>query len=138
MIRRNKVRLAVSWWKAVQSNEFQRIKGHKKKTNDDELKYHFDAIKQLYVEASMREAGIQEFFSRYGIIPLTIVYEDFIGDYENTIKRTLEFLHIEYDDTLKIPEPYYEKLADAISEQWCERFIYELQKDWKYKGWWND
>ncbi|MBN2534168.1 MAG: hypothetical protein JXB88_14860 [Spirochaetales bacterium] len=137
MTRRNKVRLAVSWWKAVQSNEFQRKKGDKKKTDDSVLQYNFDAIKHLFVESSMREAGIQEFFSRYHIIPLTIVYEDFINDFENTIRNVLAYLHIAYDRSMKIPAPYYEKMADDISEQWCKRFIYELQKDWRYKGYMN-
>lgn len=88
------------------------------------------------METSMREAAIQEFFTESKISPLTIVYEDFIRNYEETIMKILKYLDIQYDSNLELKEPYYEKLADKISEEWCKRFIFELQKDWKYKGWW--
>src|SRR6266508_4052780 len=60
MTRRNKVRLAVSWWKAIQSQEWHRINGTPPKFVDLRDAYDFDAIHHLYDEGSMREAGIQE------------------------------------------------------------------------------
>lgn len=63
MTRRNKVRLAVSWWKAIQSQEWHRVRGEKPKAVDLTEAYSFEAIKHLYMECSMREAGIQEFFA---------------------------------------------------------------------------
>lgn len=135
MTRRNKVRLAVSWWKAIQSDEWHRINGAKKKIINIKDKYDFDAIKHLYIESSMREAGMQEFFTESNIIPMTIVYEDFIRDYKNTIKNILTFLAIDFKADLIIQKPYYEKLSDDLSEEWCNRFVEELQKDWKHKGW---
>jgi len=43
----------------------------------------------------MIEADIQEFYAEAGIIPLTIVYEDFINKYEKTIWNILEFLEVD-------------------------------------------
>ncbi len=82
----------------------------------------------------MREAGIQEFFSEGGIIPLTVVYEDFIQEYEETVRRVLEYLGLGAT-TVKIARPHYEKLADEVSAVWVERFREERQHGWQNRGW---
>jgi len=134
MTRRNKVRLAVSWWKAIKTNEWHRIKGNDPETYNQKDDYCFEAINHLYNESSMREAGIQEFFSEGGIVPLNIFYEDFIQEYEETIKKVLAYLGLE-SDMIEIPAPYFEKLSDELSEEWAHRFRKERQKEWKYHGW---
>jgi len=82
----------------------------------------------------MREAGIQEFFSEGNIVPLTIVYEDFIQEYEKTVRKVLEFLGLDTIN-IKIPYPFLAPTADDISEEWVERFREELQKGWETRGW---
>ena len=129
------MRLAVSWWKAIKSGEFHRpvdTAGVESLGSDE---YVFDAIRHLVLDADMREAGIQEFFIEAGIVPLTIVYEDFVAEYEMTIRRVLDFLEIPGRETVVIPPLYYEKLADELSEEWVQRFRRELQADWQYRGW---
>jgi LPS sulfotransferase NodH len=134
MTRRNKVRLAVSWWKAIQSQEWHRLHGEKPKAVDLTTAYSFDAIKHLYIECSMREAGIQEFFDEGNIVPLTIVYEDFVQRYEETIREILQYLQLEHT-LAEIPSPYFAQTADDISEKWTQRFRQELQVTWDNKGW---
>lgn len=136
MTRRNKVRLAVSWWKAIQSAEWHRTVGQAAAAQPANLRdaYHFDALRQLYNESIMREAGTQEFFSEAGIVPLTVVYEDFILDYTATIRRVLDFLGL--DSTVApIEAPFFAQLADEVSEEWTQRFRRELQSDWDNIGW---
>ena len=82
----------------------------------------------------MREAGIQEFFSEGGIVPFTIVYEDFIKEYEPTVIRTLAFLGVDAANR-EIPPPSLEPTADDISEEWVQRFRGELQEGWTHRGW---
>jgi LPS sulfotransferase NodH len=134
MTRRNKLRLAVSWWKAIQSHEWHKRSGESSKSVDLSDAYSFEAIKHLYMEASMREAGIQEFFTEGNIAPLTIAYEDFIQSYEGTIRTLLDFLGLDHA-SVKICPPHFVPTADTISEQWTQRFREELQKDWTNKGW---
>jgi trehalose 2-sulfotransferase len=134
MTRRNKVRLAVSWWKAVQSQEWHRLPGASRQRVDLTEAYSFEGIHHLYSECAMREAGMQELFSEGNIAPLTIVYEDFIQEYEKTVRKVLEFLELDTMD-VKIPPPYFAPTADHISEEWVQRFRQELQKDWKNRGW---
>ena len=135
MTRRNKVRLAVSWWRAIQTGEWARIHDKKPKETDLVDKYSFNAINHLLLESTMREAGIQELFNQANIIPLTITYEDFIADYTNTIHKVIDYLEIEYNNELKIAKPFFDKIADNISEEWVQRFRRERQAGWNNKGW---
>jgi len=134
MTRRNKVRLAVSWWKAIKSQEWHRRAGSSPKSVDLTDAYSFDAIHHLFRECLMREAGIQQFFSEGNIVPLTIVYEDFIQEYEKTLRKVLEFLELD-PDNVEIPVPSLGPTADSISENWVQRFREELQAGWMNRGW---
>jgi LPS sulfotransferase NodH len=154
MTRRNKVRLAVSWWRAIVSGEWHRTAGDKPQPQESDPvdmrdsadghvpadksaladKYNFDAIRHLYIESSIREAALEDFFTEAGIVPLTIVYEDFILDYEGTVHKVLEFLDIP-SAHVPIAPPSHDRLADDVSEEWVQRFREELQREWKTKAW---
>jgi trehalose 2-sulfotransferase len=134
MTRRNKVRLAVSWWKAIKTQEWHRLAGESSRSVVLSDTYSFDAIHHLFCECAMREAGIQEFFSEGNIVPLTLVYEDFISEYETTVKKVLEFLELETAN-LQIASPSLARTADAVSEEWAGRFRAELQEGWQNQGW---
>jgi LPS sulfotransferase NodH len=134
MTRRNKVRLAVSWWRAIQSGEWHVPVNEQRKTIDLSNAYSFDAINHLYNECSMREAGIQEFFAEGGITPLNIFYEDFSQDYEGTIRKILDYLEID-SQSVTIAPPAFIKTADTISEEWIQRFREERQNGWINRGW---
>ena len=134
MSRRNKVRLAVSWWRAIQSGEWHVPTGEERKSVDLSDAYSFDAINHLYMECSMREAGIQEFLTEGNITPLNIFYEDFVGDYEKTIHIILDYLELD-SKSVTIPPPPLIKTADSFSEEWVQRFREERQENWPNKGW---
>jgi trehalose 2-sulfotransferase len=135
LTRRNRVRLAVSWWRAIRSGEWHRASGVRDGENPRRDDYRFDAIRQLLLEADLREAGIQEFLAAGGITPLTVVYEDFVADFEGTLRRILAFLEVPGREGVVIPAPRYARLADQLSEAWALRFRRELQAEWPNKGW---
>ncbi|MBP1989566.1 Stf0 family sulfotransferase [Paenibacillus eucommiae] len=134
MTRRNKVRLAVSWWRAIVSGEWHRKYGEKPQEHDIADEYKFDAINHLFIECSIREAAMEQFFSEEGIVPLTIVYEDFILDYEGTVLKVLEFLNIPVGN-VNVSQPSLDRLADDVAEQWVQRFREERQKGWENIAW---
>ena len=134
MTRRNKVRLAVSWWKAIQSEEWHLPKGEERKQVDLSNAYSFEAINHIYDECSMREAGIQEFFTEGGTSPLNIFYEDFIQNYEGTIRTLLGYLELD-SQSVTIAPPALTKLTDDDSEEWVQRFREERQDGWTNRGW---
>lgn len=134
MTRRNKVRLAVSWWRAIQSAEWHRTRGAAPAHTDLTDAYSFDAIAQLMRESVLREAGIQAFFSEGNITPLTLVYEDFIRDYAGTIHRVLDYLGVAAA-AVDIPTPAFDRIADGVAERWVQRFREEVQSGWTHRGW---
>lgn len=134
MTRRNKIRLAVSWWRAIQSDEWHKANGEQREQVDLSNSYSFDAINHLYNECSMREAGIQEFFTEGGFTPLNIFYEDFIQNYEGTIRTILDYLELD-SRSISIAPPALTKLADDVSEEWTQRFREERQQGWANRGW---
>lgn len=131
MTRRNKIRLAVSWWKAIQSEEWHREKGQLPTTADIKDRYSYEAIDHLFAECLMREAAIQEFFNEGSIVPLTIVYEDFIFSYRETVRTILNYTGLSDVKGISIPPQPLQKLADDISEEWVQRFRKEKQQGWQ-------
>ena len=134
MTRRNKIRLAVSWWRAIQSGEWHIPTGELRKQVDLSNAYSYDAINHLYNECSMREAGIQEFFAEGNIVPLNLFYEDFVQEYEQTVRTILDYLELD-SRSVTIAPPALTKTADAVSEEWVQRFREERQNGWTNRGW---
>ncbi|HEX8111142.1 MAG TPA: Stf0 family sulfotransferase [Kofleriaceae bacterium] len=142
MTRRNKIRLAVSWWRAIKSGEWHRPSRRTRTVFDpasgpiDRREppsradiadlYDYHAIAHLLAEASLREAAMQERFDRWGVVPYTVVYEDLIAAYEPTMRALLEFLQIPGRDAIELAAPAFERLADEVSEAWVQRFHREL------------
>ncbi|BDP41403.1 hypothetical protein DAETH_13720 [Deinococcus aetherius] len=133
MTRRNKVRLAVSWWRAIVSGEWHRRHGQAPQDGDLQGRYSFDAINHLFAECSLREAAIEEFFAEGGILPLTLVYEDFIRDYEGTVRAVLT--HLDLPTRVPVAPPAFTRLADALTEEWVQRFREERQAGWSNTFW---
>lgn len=137
LTRRNKFRLAVSWWKGILDEEWHLEKGGKRKqaSNFYEGRYDFAALSHLLHESILKEAATQEYFSRRKIAPLTLIYEDYIQNYEASIQTIIDYLEIEYNPPLQIAPKFYEITADAHSEEWVQRFRAEFQKNMEEKPW---
>ncbi len=119
--RRDKVRQAVSLYKAVQSQHWELY------TNDpiipyQELAFDFEAIKYWLQTIIRDEASWQEYFTQCGIYPFNIFYEDFVAAYEATILGVLRYLKIAIPEDFAIDKPQLRKLADTISEQWVQKY----------------
>lgn len=136
LTRRNKIRQAVSWWKAINDNVWHLQTGKKQESEASfyEKKYDFNALNHLFKEAMLRECTIQAYFSKHQISPLTLVYEDFVQDFEATIKSIINYLNIDYDQ-VNIGEKYYNKTANDYSEEWVQRFRKELQEKMGHEIW---
>ncbi len=137
MTRRNKVRLAVSWWRAIKSGEWHRRVDAEEprpvRVPDVDEDYDFHAIDALVAEAVMREAGIQAFFAEAMVLPLTVVYEDFILDYERVGRQILRTLGL--DPMMTMEDIEFSPTADEIAEAWVQRYREERQAGWTHRGW---
>jgi LPS sulfotransferase NodH len=134
MTRRNKLRLAVSWWRAIKSGEWHRRRGEAPSTADLSDAYDAVAIDTLMQQAVVREAGLQELFSDANVIPLQIAYEDLVQDPLGQINRTLEFLDLPL--VAAIPKgARTEPTAGALTEEWVQRFRKDRQAGWDNPAW---
>ena len=136
LTRRHKLRQAVSWWKAIVTNEWHRRSGQQRNYDPAAIRerYDFAALRHLLLEISLRESKIQAFLDEGAIVPLTVAYEDLIREYETTIRRVIDFLDIDAAD-YEVTPPALLRQADALSDEWTERFRRELQRDWPVVIW---
>ena len=130
--RRNKVRLAVSWWRAIQSEEWHRKYGAPAAEADLSGAFDFWAIDHLLNEAVMREAGIAELFAPAGVAPLTLAYEDIVLSPEGAFHLALDHLGLPH---LPLPAPQFAPIADELSEKWTQRYRKKKQGKWTNRGW---
>jgi LPS sulfotransferase NodH len=134
MTRRNKLRLAVSWWRAIKTGEWHRRRGQQPSAADIAGDYDLLAIDRLMQEAVVREAGIQELFSEAGIVPVQIAYEDALQDLRATVNTVLRALDLPPTDRSDFGIDL-EKTSDALTEAWVQRFRNERQDGWDGRGW---
>ena len=131
LTRRNKVRQAVSHWRAIQTGRWSSLDAVSKPAP----RYDFAAIDHLLQEIILREAVWAEHFSEHGILPLVITFEDFVEQPAATVCAILDFLEIERLPDFKAPEPAYQRISDARSEAWVQRFRREKQRDYWKQFW---
>lgn len=124
--RRDRIRLAISWWRAIQSGEWHRpvrgdtAVGTAPRAAGD-VRYDAAAIAHLLDEVDRREAAIHDTLARWSVAPHTIVYEDVVASYEATLRAALVFL--DAPDDVRVPRAAFARLADETSDRWHARFL---------------
>ncbi|ADI13434.1 Stf0 family sulfotransferase [Truepera radiovictrix] len=126
LTRRNKVRQAVSFWRAQQSGVWERYHGDAVREG---ARAHFDfaALSGLVQELSLREARWQELFDALEATPYTVVYEDYVRDPEGTVRGILDFLELAPPPGWSLPRLTMERLADETSDAWVARYLAEAE-----------
>jgi trehalose 2-sulfotransferase len=136
--REDKVRQAISWFKARQTGVWGQDQGQcspklgrASRLGDEplqpgELAFEYDGIATLVRQAEAEDAAIGQFFAMNGIEPFRVVYEEFTPRYEETILALLRWLGITPPPDLTLPNPRTVKLADDRTDEWVARFR-ELQ-----------
>lgn len=125
VLRRDKVRQAVSLWKALQTATWRIERsrpGGDKPRPSQEGEFSFDAIDHLRRQISVHEVAWTQYFDENGIEPLTIVYEDLIEAYEEALDRTLGYLEVP-PQARSAPALEMHRQADSTSEEWVGRYL---------------
>lgn len=123
IMRRNKVRQAVSLLKAIQTKVWVKL-DNGKEVPQGELHYRYNTIDILMQRIVIFEATWQEYFAHNNIKPLIVYYEDFVNSHQETVTQILRFLEVEASADLPLRQSL-KKQADQLSEIWVERFISE-------------
>jgi LPS sulfotransferase NodH len=134
LTRRNKVRQAVSWWKAAQSSEWGRFKDEESRVQG-KLEYVFESIDHLFNESAMLDASWQDHFDNWNVHPLTLVYEDYVNDLKGTVEEVLSYSGI--DDAYEFQSSKIRMAiqANRLSEEWVQWYKEEKQREWPNVAW---
>jgi LPS sulfotransferase NodH len=137
VVRANKVRQAVSLWKAVQTATWREdqataaagsveaegsppyrtfIEEHR-----PQLRFHYRAIDHLLEQLLIEEASWDAFFEHAGIKPILVLYENFAAEYETSTLRLLERLGLAPPDGFEF-EPRMKRQSDQINDDWTKRY----------------
>lgn len=128
LIRQDKVRQAVSFLRAFQTNQWAWLEGQPLLPQaDPSFDYDYIAfMHHLIVEA---EAAWRQYFVECGVTPLVIVYEDLVRSYEATAREVLRYLDVPVPDGLTFGPRYLKQQADAVSEEWIQRYRARAQQE---------
>ena len=138
-MRANKVRQAVSLWKAVQTatwREDERQRQRPTSVEDDgsppyrsfieehrpQLRFHYRAIAHLLDQILIEEASWDAFFEHCGIKPILVLYENFAADYETSTLNLLERLGLDAARRTSTFEPRMKRQSDGINDDWVRRY----------------
>jgi trehalose 2-sulfotransferase len=124
--RRDKVRQAVSLWRALQTWSWS--SDQVPAVGTEHLVYSHAAIAHLIRDIEAHEYEWRAYFRECGVEPLTIVYEDFAGRYEETVRDILRHLEIPEAETAAIAAPHKRPQSDDLSRQWSDRYRAESGK----------
>jgi trehalose 2-sulfotransferase len=126
--RRDKVRQAVSLWRAIQTRTWRQeediLRGH----YHHELVFHFEAVDYLVRQIEEHEASWWQYFAENHIHPFKVVYEELTHSYEETAKDILRFLGVRVPAQLPFAERRMKPQADALSEQWVQQYYAAKQE----------
>jgi trehalose 2-sulfotransferase len=121
--RENKIRQAVSLWKAVQT---QAWRAGDEVQRGDELVFSFRAINYLVRLLTAHDASWDAYFLGLGYEPLKLTYEELAESTDAVIRRVLEHLGIPAPEDLVI-ETRLSVQADELSEDWVRRVDQHLR-----------
>lgn len=129
--RRDKVRQAVSLWKAVQTQAWQREAGADGADAGagrmPEPVFSFRAINYLMRQLTAHDASWDAYFLGLGYEPLKVTYEELADSTEAVVRSVLEHLGIAAPDELQIGAPRLSVQADEVSEAWVARVLAHLE-----------
>ncbi len=121
LIRRNKVKQAISWTIASQTDIWTVRKGDKKEPKH-KPEFDFQLIDSFYQRILEGEHGWSRFFSINGVKPLQLFYEDLAEKSASLLIDVLKFLEISIPHDFQVSETSIVKQANAVNDEWEERY----------------
>jgi LPS sulfotransferase NodH len=122
--REDKVRQAVSLWRAVQTQAWRRDADREAGA---EPVFSFRAINYLVRLLSAHDASWDAYFLGLGHEPLTLTYEELAEAHEPVVRRVLDHLGIQAPADLRVERSRLAIQADDLSERWVARVHEHLE-----------
>jgi trehalose 2-sulfotransferase len=137
VVRANKVRQAVSLWKAVQTARWRQEKAQELSDNGDDggtppyksfieehrpqLRFHYRAIAHLLDQILAQEAFWDAFFEHSRIRPVLVLYENFAADPQVSTVSVLERLELLPPEQFRF-DPPMKPQSDELNDDWTRRY----------------
>jgi len=128
--RSDKVRQAVSLWRALQTWVWRKGEGllADEPLPEQRAVYSFDAIDHLLDQLRRHEDAWRGFFFRIGQQPLSLFYEDVAGDLEGSVGRVLDALNLARPAaSTPVPQPM-SRQSDDLSESWVQSYLEDVSR----------
>jgi LPS sulfotransferase NodH len=121
IVRRDRVRQAISWERAEQGGTWARLAGERPLATP-RPRFDAGAIARRLAEIERQEAAWRAWFEGVGATPIHVAYEDLAADYETTARSVARALAIEVPAALSMGERTLLAMADPTTERWVRRF----------------
>ena len=138
VIRADKLRQAVSLWKACQTATWRQDDQQRGETGADpgadsppyrifleehrpQLRFHYRAISHLLEQVLREEAAWDAFFEHARIRPVLVLYENFAAEPEASTRHLLDRLGLEVPDGRELA-PRTRRQSDGINDDWVRRY----------------
>lgn len=120
--RSDRLRQAVSWVRALQTLKW--VTHDSPRVERPEVFDHEHITRKLG-RIDREEELWESLFDSHGIVPHRVVYEDFVGAQEGTVRAVLDALGVEAPADLHLPPPVLDRQSDERSDEWVERYLAE-------------
>jgi LPS sulfotransferase NodH len=125
--RRDKVRQAVSLWRAIQTwqwrQDVERARSDRRPEPERELRYSFAAIDHLRRRLEASDLTWEVFFETMAADPMIVTYEDFVHAKQETVLAVLR--HLSVPAPAAVGAPRTARMADEVSERWVHDYAAE-------------
>lgn len=123
--RRDKVRQAVSLWRALQTRTW-RLEHPGEDRPTDGLRYSFEGIEHLARSLSAEDDAWGEYFDANAIPAVTVAYEDDLErDQTGTVVDLLRRVGVAAPENWHAPDPIHRQ-ADELNEEWVAAYLRDL------------
>jgi trehalose 2-sulfotransferase len=128
--RSDKVRQAVSLWRALQTWVWRKASGAsaEEPLPQRQAVYSFDAIGHLLDQLRRQEDAWRGFFFRIGQRPLALLYEEVAGDPDTAVGRVLDKLEIPREQAAAPIPRRMGRQSDDLSESWVQSYLEDVSR----------
>jgi LPS sulfotransferase NodH len=128
--RSDKVRQAVSLWRALQTWVWRNASGapaSEQPTQRDAV-YSFDAIDHLLGQLRRHEDAWRGYFFRIGRRPLQLYYEEIAGDPDAAVARVLDAIGVSTEREPVQAQRSMSRQSDEMSESWVQSYLEDVSR----------
>jgi len=122
VVRANKIRQAVSLWKAIQTANWRQDDGATLGREDCAAPcFNYRAIAHLLQQIVVEEASWDAYFEHCRVRPALVLYENFAADPHTSTLDILERLGLEAPSDVRV-DARMKRQSDGINDEWVQRF----------------